>query len=160
MIVTLMCFSILSVICLGCISIVNSNNEIIDTNYKSTVMSYKVRGGLEIVHSKVIEEVNKAIEKSFISEDPRNYFKNYFLVDNKSYFIMDIENINIDDIEINIVNDKLYFQNESIMFDVTCKSKIDNLKKTSMCSFNININFDFNNVNISEIVTKYNYQEI
>lgn len=160
MITTLMCFSILSIICSGCIGIVNSHNEIIDTNYKSTIMSYKVEGGLEIVHSKVLEEVKKAIEKSLIDNDPKNCFKNYFLTNNKTEFITNIENINTDNIEVNIINDKIYLENENIRFDVTCNSKINNMKKTGRCSFKININFDFNDINLKEVVTKYNYQEI
>ena len=43
MITTLISFSIVSIICIGCIGIINSNNEIIDINYKSTIIKYKLK---------------------------------------------------------------------------------------------------------------------
>lgn len=160
MITTLICFSVISIVCVGCIGIVNSNNEIINVNYNSTVMGYKIKGGLELVHSKVLEEVNSAIQQSLISDDFKSFFKNYFLGDNKNHFINNIENINTDNIKINIINDKIYIEDNNIKFDTTCEIKDNDIKKTSKCSFKINLDFDFNEVNLNEIVKKYNYKEI
>lgn len=160
MITTLICFSVLSVVCLVCLGVVSSNNEISNINYKSTKVSYKVRGGSELVYSKVLKEANKAIYESTLEVDNKKYFTNYFLGNNKYNFISNIENINTDNIEINVINDKLYLENECIVFDITCKSEDDNIKKSSRCSFKIDTNFDFNNIDLNSIVTKYNYQEI
>lgn len=161
MITTLISFSIVSIICIGCIGIINSNNEIIDINYKSTIVKYKLKGGLELVYSKVLEEVNNTIEKSKISENPQSYFKNYFLIDNKNNFIYKIENINLDDIEVYVVNDKVYMENNHIRFDITCSNKTNNIKKSYKSSFKIKTDFDFNNnTDLNEIVIKYNAQEI
>ncbi|MGL4796882.1 MAG: hypothetical protein ACRC1Y_02535, partial [Paraclostridium sp.] len=68
--------------------------------------------------------------------------------------------INIDNIKINIINDKIYIEDNNIKFDTTCEIKDNNIKKTSRCSFKINLDFDFNEVNFNEIVKKYNYKEL
>ncbi|MGL5715569.1 MAG: hypothetical protein ACRCXT_20445 [Paraclostridium sp.] len=157
---TLIYFSILSIICLTCLGLVTSNNEINYINCKSTTLKYILRGGSELVYSKILEEVNKAIELSNKEVDKIKHFKNYFLIDNRYEFILGIEEINEDNIKINVINDKVYIEDNHIRFDVTYEKRENDIKKTSRCSFKINTDIDFENINTESLVMKYNYKEI
>lgn len=160
LVTTLICFSIISTLCLGCISLIYTNNEISSVNYKSTVANHIVSGGFEIVYSKILEETNKAIDICNISEDKKQTFIDYFLGNNKYDFIIDIENIKFEGIDVNIVNDKIYIEDDYIKLDITCKKTMNDIKKSARCSFKIDTNIDYNENESNNLVTKYNYREI
>ncbi|MDU6249448.1 MAG: hypothetical protein E6612_11120, partial [Paeniclostridium sordellii] len=85
-------------------------------------------------------------------------YKEYFLGSNKIEFIKAIEDINIDEISLDIVNNKVYIEDNYIRLDIVSKKTEGELEKGARCSFKINL--DFNQENIKNIVEKYDYKEI
>lgn len=155
---SLLCFSILSCIFIGCLEIINSNLEIVNTYEIALKLRHDVRSGINLGYSKILEEVNKAIIIAKEYENQNEKYKEYFLGSNKIEFIKAIEDINIDEISLDIVNNKVYIEDNYIRLDIVSKQTEGELEKGARCSFKINL--DFNQENIKNIVEKYDYKEI
>ena len=148
---SLLCFSILSCIFIGCLEIINSNLEIVNTYEIALKLRHDVKSGINLGYSKILEEVNKAIIIAKEYENQNEKYKEYFLGSNKIEFIKAIE-------DINIVNNKVYIEDNYIRLDIVSKKTEGELEKGARCSFKINL--DFNQENIKNIVEKYDYKEI
>ncbi|CEP81725.1 hypothetical protein QJR30_14240 [Paraclostridium sordellii] len=155
---SLLCFSILSCIFIGCLEIINSNLEIVNTYEIALKLRHDVKSGINLGYSKILEEVNKAIIIAKECENQNEKYKEYFIESNKIEFIKSIEDINIDEISLDIVNNKVYIEDNYIRLDIVSKKIEGELKKGARCSFKINL--DFNQENIKNIVEKYDYKEI
>lgn len=157
MITTLFCFSILSVICLSCLDIIRSNNDIVSVYEDSLSLQYEVKGGINLAYSKILEEVNKAIEIAIEDEYPKDKYKDYFLGSNKINFIKSIETLDSENINLDVINNKIYIEGYYIRLDISCSKSNKEIKKSAKCSFKINMNIEDTNKNQ---VYKYNYKEI
>jgi hypothetical protein len=157
MITTLLCLSILSLICLGCLDIVRTNNDIMSVYQDALKLQYEVRGGINLGYSKLLEEVKKSIEISMNDEQPEEKYKDYFLGSNKINFIQSIESITCDGITLDVVNNKVYIEDNYIRIDITCNKKYKEIKKSARCSFKISTNLADITKNM---VYKYDYKEI
>ncbi|CEK31497.1 hypothetical protein JGS6364_20121 [[Clostridium] sordellii] len=155
---SLLCFSILSCIFIGCLEIINSNLEIVNTYEIALKLRHDVKSGINLGYSKILEEVNKAIIIAKEYENQNEKYKEYFIGSNKIEFIKSIEDINIDEISLDIVNNKVYIEDNYIRLDIVSKKLEGELEKGARCSFKINL--DFNQENIKNIVEKYDYKEI
>ncbi|CEN76596.1 Uncharacterised protein [[Clostridium] sordellii] len=155
---SLLCFSILSCIFIGCLEIINSNLEIVNTYEIALKLRHDVKSGINLGYSKILEEVNKAIIIAKEYENQNEKYKEYFIGSNKIEFIKSIEDINIDEISLDIVNNKVYIEDNYIRLDIVSKKTEGELEKGARCSFKINL--DFNQENIKNIVEKYDYKEI
>ncbi|CEP47572.1 Uncharacterised protein [[Clostridium] sordellii] len=155
---SLLCFSILSCIFIGCLEIINSNLEIVNTYEIALKLRHDVKSGINLGYSKILEEVNKAIIIAKEYQNQNEKYKEYFLGSNKIEFIKAIEDINIDEISLDIVNNKVYIEANYIRLDIVSKKTEGELEKGARCSFKINL--DFNQENIKNIVEKYDYKEI
>ncbi|MFR9069942.1 MAG: hypothetical protein ACLVIU_06235 [Paraclostridium sp.] len=157
MVTTLFCFSILSILCLSCLDIIRSNNDIISVYEESLNLQYKVKGGLNLAHSKILEEVDKAIKIAIKDEYPEDKYKDYFLGSNKINFIKSIESLDCENIILDVINNKIYIEDNYIKLDITCSKSNKEIKKSVRCSFKISMNIEDINKNK---VYKYNYKEI
>lgn len=158
MITTLVCFFILSSICLGCIELIRTNIDIITIYEEAFKLKHEVEGGINLGYSKILDEVDKSIKIAMIDENPEEKYKDYFIGSNKIKFIQAIENIMDGEISVDVVNNNVYIENGWIKLDVICSKNYKSLEKEARCSFKINL--DFNNNNIKDIVYKYDYKEI
>lgn len=156
MIVTLLCCFILSCICLGCIELVKTNNDIVSTKEKSVKMEYEVKGGINLGCSKIVEEVNNLIENNIEENDLEFNFKNHFLGNNKINIIKSIESMGDNQLKIRVVNNDIYLDDGYIKLDIESKEEDSNFKKTAICSVKINIKSTEEN---EKRVFKYNYKE-
>lgn len=155
LVTTLLCVGILSCICLGCMSLIRTNSDIISTYEVATILQHDTRAGVNLVYSKTLEHVNKAIE---ISKQQGVSYNEYFVNTHKEAFIKEIENIDENNIEVNIINDKIYRDENFICFKVECVKNKSDLKKQSTSLFKIKADLDV--VDCEKIVYKYDYKEI
>lgn len=158
MVSTLVCFFILSSICLGCIELIRTNIDIINIYEDALKLEYEVEGGINLGYSKILEEVEKSIKIAMADEYPNEIYKDYFMGSNKINFIKSIEDIVDDGIRLDVVNNKIYIEDNCIKLDIVCNKNYKTLEKGARCSFKINL--DFVNNNIEDIVDKYGYKEI
>lgn len=157
MVITLLCCFILSCICLACIELIKTNNDILCTHENATKLDYDVKGGINLGYSKILEEVNNVLGSNNLEENMESKFKDYFLGDNKINIIKYIEDIDIDDLKICVVNHDIYLDGDYIKLDLECRKENKKIKKMARCSFKININFNEEN---NKRVYRYNYKEI
>ncbi|KKY01845.1 MULTISPECIES: hypothetical protein [Paraclostridium] len=156
-IVTLLCCFILSCICLGCIELVKTNNDIVSTKEKSMKIEYEVKGGINLGCSKVAEEVNNLIGNNIEENNLECKFKDHFLGNNKINIIRSIESMGNDKLKIRVVNNDIYLDDDYIKLDIESKKEDSNFKKIARCSVKINIKSIEEN---EKRVFKYNYKEI
>ena len=64
LIMTLMVFTIVSIICVSCASLILSNSRINKLDYENEVLKQGNLGVIEIVKSNILQEVNNAIENT------------------------------------------------------------------------------------------------
>ncbi|MEN2258194.1 hypothetical protein AAIB48_10605 [Paraclostridium benzoelyticum] len=122
-IVTLLCCFILSCICLGCIELVKTNNDIVSTKEKSMKIEYEVKGGINLGCSKVAEEVNNLIGNNIEENNLECKFKDHFLGNNKINIIRSIESMGNDKLKIRVVNNDIYLDDDYIKLDIESKRR-------------------------------------
>ncbi len=152
---TLLCVGVLSCICLGCMSLIRTNSDIISTYEVATTLQHDTRAGVNLVYSKTLEHVNKAME---ISKQQGVSYNDYFVNSYKEAFIREIENIDENNIEVNVINDKIYIDENFICFKVVCIKSEGDLKKQSTSLFKIKADLD--SLDCEKMVYKYDYKEI
>ncbi|WP_250673069.1 hypothetical protein LZ906_012305 [Paraclostridium ghonii] len=162
MVITLLCCFILSCICLACIELIKTNNDIVCTHENATKLEYDVKGGINLGYSKILEEVNNVLVNNVLGskdleENIEDKFKDYFLGNNKINVIKSIEDLEVDDLKIFVVNNDIYLDDNYIKLDLECRKENKKIKKIARCSFKININLNEEN---KKRVYKYNYKEI
>lgn len=136
-------------------SLIRTNSDIISTYEVATILQHDTRAGVNLVYSKTLEHVNKAME---ISKQQGISYNDYFVNSHKEDFIREIENIDENNIKVNLVNDKIYIDKNFICFKVICTKSKRDLKKQSTSLFKIKADLD--SLGYEKIVYKYDYKEI
>lgn len=124
LIITLIIFTIISVICTMCINLIYMNNNIFELDYENIKLREQSLSGIEIVYSNILNNVKKAVESSKNEDD----FKNYFLGNNYCEFIEKIGDIpkgSLDNVEIEILNPEVFEGEEIFKFKIMSKVKED-----------------------------------
>lgn len=182
LIMTLMVFTIVSIICVSCASLILSNSRINKLDYENEVLKQGNLGVIEIVKSNILQEVNNAIENTKTEDE----FYEYFTTNNVISKIGDISLSNISDAEVTITNDSTLSNKEVIRYKILTKNKInnydkyirvsvkitnpwykdikevDNVEENNMDEFLLDDELNNNTLEYSEsdLVIFYNYEEI
>ena len=72
---SLMTFSIVSLICITCSALILSNNRISDLEYKNEKLKEENLGLIELIKSNTLEEVSYIVENTKTEEAFYNYLK-------------------------------------------------------------------------------------
>lgn len=155
LITTILIFSIISTVCMMCIGLNFSNENIFNLEYKNITLKEQSLSGIEIVHSNILREVDNAIKDS-INEDE---FKNHLMDLNFISNIKDISMSNLENVAISVSN-RIIIDNNVLKFDIISTSKDKNYIKKNQASVKIINPFNNNELDKSKLVTVYDYKEI
>lgn len=136
LIVSLIIFSIISLICVTCSGLILSNNRISDLEYKTEKLKEENIGAIELVHSNILKEIKDAIDNTKTEDE----FYNYLTRNNSNMFINKVKNINIsglDNMTVNMGFDKDLSTKQYIHYKMSTKSKIDNHDKYALVKVRI-----------------------
>ena len=181
LIITLIIFSLVSTICLMCVSLAYSNIKISSLEIENLKLKEDSLSAIEVVYSNILEEVENAIDSTNNLEG----FINYFKYDNCRSFILmskDISQSDLDEVGVELTNktpfgeiNKLEFDLKTIATrgsykkDILVKIRIDNpwykINLTQNEEFTLNENIETNNdekehLKRYDLITIYNYEEL
>lgn len=178
LIMSIIIFSIISLICITCSSLILSNNRIYELEYKTEKLKEMNLGVIELIYSNILKEVKFALENTTTESE----FYDYLTKNNSNIFINKIKRIENTNLENSII-DMSYNINlstkEYIHYKISTRSKLDIYDKYAFISVKIknpffektqqainlaNLQEEQQNVNLSEIkeyelITFYNYEE-
>lgn len=157
LITTILIFSIISTICMMCIGLNFSNENIFNLEYKNIILKEESLSGIEIVHSNILKEVDNAI-KSTINEEE---FNSYFMDLKFTSSIKDISMSNLENVTISVPN-KIVIDNNILKFNIISTAKDKNYIKKNQASVKIINPFIYSNNEIykNKLVIVYDYKEI
>lgn len=157
LITTILIFSIISTICMMCIGLNFSNENIFNLEYKNITLKEESLSGIEIVHSNILKEVDNAI-KSTINEEE---FNSYFMDLKFTSSIKDISMSNLENVTISVSN-KIVIDNNILKFNIISTAKDRKYIKKNQASVKIINPFIYsdNEIDKSKLVIVYDYKEI
>lgn len=157
LITTILIFSIISTICMMCIGLNFSNENIFNLEYKNITLKEESLSGIEIVHSNILKEVDNAI-KSTINEEE---FNSYFMDLKFTSSIKNISMSNLENVTISVSN-KIVIDNNILKFNIISTAKDRNYIKKNQASVKIINPFIYsdNEVDKDRLVIVYDYKEI
>ncbi len=157
LITTILIFSIISTICMMCIGLNFSNENIFNLEYKNITLKEESLSGIEIVHSNILKEVDNAI-KSTINEEE---FNSYFMDLKFTSSIKNISMSNLENVTISVSN-KIAIDNNILKFNIISTAKDRNYIKKNQASVKIINPFIYsdNEIDKSKLVIVYDYKEI
>ena len=157
LITTILIFSIISTICMMCIGLNFSNENIFNLEYKNITLKEESLSGIEIVHSNILKEVDNAI-KSTINEEE---FNSYFMDLKFTSSIKNISMSNLENVTISVSN-KIVIDNNILKFNIISSAKDSNYIKKNQASVKIINPFIYsdNEIDKSKLVIVYDYKEI
>lgn len=157
LITTILIFSIISTICMMCIGLNFSNENIFNLEYKNITLKEESLSGIEIVHSNILKEVDNAI-KSTINEEE---FNSYFMDLKFTSSIKNISMSNLENVTISVSN-KIVIDNNILKFNIISSAKDRNYIKKNQASVKIINPFIYsdNEIDKSKLVIVYDYKEI
>lgn len=136
LIMSLITFSIISLICITCSALILSNNRISELEYKTEKLKEENMGVIELIYSNILEEVKYAIQET----NTENEFYDYLTKSNSATFInkvKKIENNSSTTKTINMAYDNNFSTKEYIHYKISTRSKIENHDKYALISFKI-----------------------
>lgn len=177
LIVSLIIFSLISTICLGCVSLVYSTISATNLEIKNLKLKEKSLSSIEIVYINMLNEIELAIDNSNNSEEFINYFKN----DNFRKFILSCKNIsksNLSGVEVELINKTPFGESNKFDFQLKTVSSEGVYKKDILVNIEIKnpwLQLNLYEVNLknelsiddikenfknSNLITIYNYEEL
>lgn len=136
LIMSIITFSIISLICITCSSLILSNNRISELEYKTEKLKEENIGVIELIYSNMLKEVQYAIENTNTEDE----FYNYLTKNNSGIFInkvKKIENTCLTNRTIDMAYDNNFSTKEYIHYKILTKSKINNHDKYALISTKI-----------------------
>lgn len=135
LIMSVITFSIISLICITCSSLILSNNRIGELEYMTEKLKEDNIGTIELIYSNMLKEVKNIIENTKMEDEFYNY-----LTKNSSIFIekvKKIENIESTSRTVNMEYDSSLSTKEYIHYKVSVRSKINKYDKYAIISVKI-----------------------
>lgn len=136
LIISIIIFSIISLICITCSSLILSNNRISELEYKTEKLREENFGVIELIYSNILKEVKDATEKTETEDE----FYEYLTKNNSGIFINKVKQIENPGSTIRTI-DMAYNNNlstkEYIHYKISTKSKIDNYDKYALINVKI-----------------------
>lgn len=136
LIMSIITFSIISLICITCSSLILSNNRIYELEYKTEKLKEMNLGAIELIYSNILKEVKYAMENM----TTQNEFYNYLTKNNGGIFINKIKNLEntaLVNSAINMAYDNNLSTKEYIHYKISTRSKIDIYDKYALISVKI-----------------------
>lgn len=136
LIMSVITFSIISLICITCSSLILSNNRISELEYKTEKLKEENLGVIELIYSNMLKEVKYTVENTEIEDE----FYNYLTKNNSAIFInkvKKIENTGTTNRIIDMDFDNSLSTKEYIHYKISIKSKINNHDKYALISVKI-----------------------
>lgn len=122
LIVTLIIFSIISTVCIMCIGLIYSNDNIFELEYKDAKLREASLSGIEISISNVLCCVEEAINISNNEEEFRDYFLGNNMIDCIKK-IKDTSYSNLEEVHLKIENNTIYDKGDFFEFDITSTAR-------------------------------------
>lgn len=135
LIMSVITFSIISLICITCSSLILSNNRIGELEYMTEKLKEDNIGTIELIYSNMLKEVKNIIENTKMEDEFYNY-----LTKNSSIFIekvKKIENTESTSRTVNMEYDSSLSTKEYIHYKVSVRSKINKYDKYAIISVKI-----------------------
>ena len=135
LIMSVITFSIISLICITCSSLILSNNRIGELEYMTEKLKEDNIGTIELIYSNILKEVKNIIENTKMEDEFYNY-----LTKNSSIFIekvKKIENTESTSRTVNMEYDSSLSTKEYIHYKVSVRSKINKYDKYAITSVKI-----------------------
>lgn len=187
LIMSVITFTIISLISITCSSLILSNNRISELEYKTEKLKEENLGVIELIYSNMLKEVKYTVENTEIEDE----FYNYLTKNNSAIFInkvKKIENTGLTSRTIDMAFDDNLSTKEYIHYKISTKSKINNHDKYALISVKIknpwfgkaekkleeldikeeysnieanieNTEDEFTKINEGDLITFYNYEE-
>lgn len=187
LIMSVITFTIISLISITCSSLILSNNRISELEYKTEKLKEENLGVIELIYSNMLKEVKYTVENTEIEDE----FYNYLTKNNSAIFInkvKKIENTGLTSRTIDMAFDDNLSTKEYIHYKISTKSKINNHDKYALVSVKIknpwfgkaekkleeldikeeysnieanieNTEDEFTKINEGDLITFYNYEE-
>lgn len=136
LIMSVITFTIISLICITCSSLILSNNRISELEYKTEKLKEENFGVIELIYSNMLKEVKYTVENTKIEDE----FYNYLTKNNSAIFInkvKKIENTGTTNRIIDMDFDNSLSTKEYIHYKISIKSKINNHDKYALISVKI-----------------------
>ena len=136
LIMSVIIFSIISLICITCSSLILSNNRISELEYKTEKLKEENLGVIELIYSNMLKEVKYAMENTETEDE----FYDYLTKNNSGIFInkvKKIENTRLTSRTVNMAYNNKLSTKEYIHYKISTKSKINNHDKYALISVKI-----------------------
>lgn len=136
LIMSIITFSMISLICITCSSLILSNSRIGVLEYKTEKLREANIGVIEIIYSNMLKEVQYAIENTNTVDE----FYKYLTKNNSAIFInkvKKIDNLGSMNSTINMGYNNSFSTKQYIHYKISIKTKIDNYDKYALISAKI-----------------------
>lgn len=150
---TLMVFSIITIVCIECISLIFSNNNYLKLEYEHIRMKEQALSAIEISRSKILKEVKCALESM---EDKESYEK-YFLGNKFKSEIIDISKSGLKNVKIKVPG-TIKIENGSINFELLSTATYNSYFKT--VRVNVKIKNPYNQIIETDFYSDINDRSI
>ncbi|UDN57382.1 hypothetical protein [Clostridioides sp. ES-S-0010-02] len=136
LIIALIIFSIISTVCIMCIGLIYSNDNLFELEYKDAKLREVSLSGIEISISNVLCCVEEAINISNNEEEFRDYFLGNNMIDCIKK-IKDISYSNLEEVHLKIENNTIYDKGDFFEFDITSTAREKDFLKVIKVSVKI-----------------------
>ena len=154
LIMSIITFSIISLICITCSSLILSNNRIYELEYKTEKLKEMNLGVIEIIYSNILKEIKYAMENTTTEDE----FYKYLTKNNSGIFINKVkklENTSFASSTIDMAYDNRLSTKEYIHYKISTRSKTGVYDKYALISVRIkNPFFGKMEENINELDAK------
>ena len=136
LIMSIITFSIISLICITCSSLILSNNRIYELEYKTEKLKEMNLGVIEIIYSNILKEIKYAMENTTTEDE----FYKYLTKNNSGIFINKVkklENTVFVNSTIDMAYDKSLSTKEYTHYKISARSKIGIYDKYALISVRI-----------------------
>ncbi|MCC0700940.1 hypothetical protein KGF42_16415 [Clostridioides sp. ZZV15-6383] len=117
LIITLIIFSIISTVCIMCIGLIYTHNNIFELGYKDTQLKEISLSGIEISVSNVLSCVEEAINKANNEDEFREYFLGNNMIDCIKK-IKDTSYSGLEELSLKVENNTIYDRGDFFEFDI------------------------------------------
>ncbi|MCC0783353.1 hypothetical protein IR152_09705 [Clostridioides sp. ES-S-0108-01] len=117
LIIALIIFSIISTVCIMCIGLIYTHNNMLELEYKDTQLKEISLSGIEISVSNVLSCVEEAINEANNEDEFREYFLGNNMIDCIKK-IKDTSYSNLEELSLKVENNTIYDRGDFFEFDI------------------------------------------
>ncbi|MCC0628911.1 MULTISPECIES: hypothetical protein [unclassified Clostridioides] len=157
LIIALIIFSIISTVCIMCIGLIYTHNNMLELEYKDTQLKEISLSGIEISVSNVLSCVEEAINEANNEDEFREYFLGNNMIDCIKK-IKDTSYSNLEELSLKVENNTIYDRGDFFEFDIA--STVREKEFLKVIKVRVKIKNPWVGIDIEDYMDKFNNNKI